>query len=192
MQIVSICVNIVIGAFWPLIYPSLMICGFVVKSSQSTRKLLLSREEQERFFHWLWSTTGDHSFVFNTTEGLYVFLAESHCTTSMYHQLDAYLQENIRGDYVLGNCSNRPHYFLHEVEKVLQDDISSGFAWKNFISSFLGQLKPFVGDSKSIASLFKNFVGMIKLAGNKAQLDYLKRKMNLLRERVDLGQLFQV
>ena len=83
-------------------------------------------------------------------------------------------------------------FFLQEVGDVLQDNASSDFAWKNFISSFLGQLKPFVGDSRCIGSLFKNFVGIVKFKGDKAQLDYLKRKMNLLRERVDIGVLFEV
>ena len=33
---------------------------------------------------------------------------------------------------------------------------------------------------------------LVKFKGDKAQLDYLKRKMNLLRERVDIGVLFEV
>jgi hypothetical protein len=176
----------------PNFTPSLMICGFVIKSSKGEKKLLLSREGQKRLSRWLWHTIGDHSFVFNTTEGLYLFLAEGHCTTLMQHQLDTYLSENARGAYVLRNCSNQSHFFLQEVGDVLQDNASSDFAWKNFISSFLGQLKPFVGDSRCIGSFSKNFVGIVKFKGDKAQLDYLKRKMNLLRERVDIGVLFEV
>ena len=169
-----------------------MLCGFTVKLTHGKKKILLSRQEQESLFHWLWKTTQDHSFVFNTTQGLYIFLATDHCTASMEKQLDDYLQESISVNYTLYNCSVEPNYFMHEVGRVLQDDRTSTFAWKNFINSFLVQLDPFLGDSNSIASLFKNFVGIIKLEGNKAQLDFLKHKMNVLRERVDLGLLFEV
>ena len=169
-----------------------MLCGFTIKLRHSKKKLLLSRQRQESLSHWLWKTTQDHSFVFNTSQGLYLFLAQEHCTKSMEKQLDAYLQEHISDDYILYNCSLEPNYFVHEVGRVLQDEKTSTFSWKNFVNSFLVQLNPFVGDSNSIASLFKRFVGIIKLKGNKAQLDYLKHKMNVLRERVDLGALFEV
>lgn len=169
-----------------------MLCGFTVKLTHGKKKILLSRQEQENLFHWLWKTTQDHSFVFNTTQGLYIFLAIEHCTISMEKQLDDYLQESISANYTIYNCSVEPNYFMHEVGRVLQDDRTSTYAWKNFISSFLGQLKPFVGDSRCIGSLFKNFVGIVKFKGDKAQLDYLKRKMNLLRERVDIGVLFEI
>jgi hypothetical protein len=61
----------------------------------------------------------------------------------------------------------------------------------NLISCFIGHLNPFVCVSTAFATLFKTFVGIVKLRGTVAQLDYLKRKMNLLRERVDLGDLFK-
>jgi hypothetical protein len=110
----------------------------------------------------------------------------------MEKQLDDYLQGNISEDYILYNCSVEPHYFMHEVGRVLQDEKTSAFSWKNFINSFLVQLDPFVGDSNSIACLFKSFVGIIKLKGNKGQLDFLKHKMNVLRERIDLGRFLEV
>jgi hypothetical protein len=169
-----------------------MLCGFTIKLTIEKKRLLLSRQEQESLFHWLWKTTQDHSFVFNTTQGLYLFIAKDHCTATMEKQLDNFLKERISEDYILYNCSSEPNYFLDEVGGVLQDGNTSTFAWKNFISSFLAQLNPFVGDSTAVASLFKNFVGIVKLMGNKKQLDYLKRKMNLLRERVDLGDLSEV
>ena len=169
-----------------------MLCGFKIKPAHGKKKLLLSRQGQESLFHWLWKTTQDHSFVFNTTQGLYLFLPIEHCTASMGKQLDNYLQGKISEDYILYNCSVEPHFFMNEVGRVLQDEKTSTFSWKNFINSFLVQLDPFVGDSNSIACLFKSFVGIIKLKGNKAQLDYLKHKMNVLRERVDLGRLLEV
>ena len=168
-----------------------MLCGFTIKLRHSKKKLLLSRQRQESLSHWLWKATQDHSFVFNTSQ-IISFLAQEHCTKSMEKQLDAYLQEHISDDYILYNCSLEPNYFVHEVGRILQDEKTSTFSWKNFVNSFLVQLNPFVGDSNSIASLFKRFVGIIKLKGNKAQLDYLKHKMNVLRERVDLGALFEV
>ena len=152
----------------------------------------MSRQGQESLFHWLWKTTQEPSFVFNTTQGIYLFIAKEHCTISMEKQLDDYLKARISEGYILYNCSSEPNYFLDEVGSILQDKSASSFAWKNFISSFLVQLNPFVGDSTAIASLFKKFVGIVKFMGNKKQLDYLKRKMNLLRERVDLGDLLEV
>lgn len=168
-----------------------MQCGFVIKSNRSQRTLLLARQEQKNLSQWLAEIIGDHLFVFNTTEGVYLFLAEEHCTALLEKQLDTYLQKRISSSYVLSNRSNNINFFTEEVGQILQDDTSSCFMWKNFISSFLGQLNPFVGDSTAIATLFKTFVGIVKVRGTVAQLDYLKRKMNLLRERVDLGDLFQ-
>lgn len=180
------------GLTAPSFIPSPMLCGFTIKPTHKKKNLLLSRQGQESLFHWLWKTIQEPSFVFNTTQGIYLFIAEEHCTISMEKQLDDYLKKCISEDYILYNCSSAPNYFLDEVGGVLQDESTSTFAWKNFISSFLVQLNPFVGDSTAIASLFKNFVGIVKLKGNKKQLDYLKRKMNLLRERVDLGDLLEV
>ena len=180
------------GLTAPGFIPSPMLCGFTIKPTRKKKNLLLSRQGQEGLFHWMWKTTQEPSFVFNTTQGIYLFIAKEHCTISMEKQLDDYLKARISKDYILYNCSSEPNYFLDEVGGVLQDESASTYAWKNFISSFLVQLNPFVGDSKAVASLFKNFVGIVKLTGNKKQLDYLKRKMNLLRERVDLGRLFQV
>ena len=168
-----------------------MQCGFVIKSNRSERTLLLARQEQKNLSQWLAEIIADHLFVFNTTEGVYLFLAEEHCTALLEKQLDTYLQKRISSRYVLSNRSNHINFFTEEVGQILQNDTSSCFMWKNFISSFLGQLNPFVGDSIAIANLFKTFVGIVKLRGTVAQLDYLKRKMNLLRERVDLGDLFQ-
>ena len=169
-----------------------MLCGFTIKPALGKKKLLLSRQGQENLSHWLWKTTQDHSFVFNTTQGLYLFLPKEHCTASMKKQLNDYLKGNISEDYILYNCSVEPHYFMNEVERVLQDEKASTFSWKNFMNSFLVQLDPFVGDSNSIAYLFKSFVWIIKLKGNEAQLNYLKHKINVLRERVDLGRLLEV
>ena len=82
-----------------------MLCGFKIKPTHGKKKLLLSRQGQESLFHWLWKTTQDHSFVFNTTQGLYLFLPKEHCTESMEKWLDNYLQGNISEDYILYNCS---------------------------------------------------------------------------------------
>lgn len=180
------------GLTAPSFIPSPMLCGFTIKPTHKKKNLLLSRQGQESLFHWLWKTTQEPSFVFNTTQGIYLFIAKEYCTISLEKQLDDYLKKCISEDYILYNCSSAPNYFLDEVGGVLQDESASTFAWKNFISSFLVQLNPFVGDSIAIASLFKNFVGIVKFMGNKKQLDYLKRKMNLLRERVDLGDLLEV
>lgn len=168
-----------------------MQCGFVIKSNRNERMVLLARQEQKNFSQWLTKTIADNLFVFNTTEGVYIFIAQEHCTAWLEEQLDTYLEEKISGTYLLHNHSNHLHFFTEEVGQILQDETSSSFVWKNFISSFLGQLNPFVGDSTAIATLFKTFVEIVKLRGTTAQLDYLKRKMNLLRERVDLGDLLK-
>ena len=168
-----------------------MQCGFVIKSNRSESALLLGRQEQMNLSQWLKRIIVDHLFVFNTTQGVYLFMAEEHCSAWLEEQLNVYLQEKIRGSYVLYNHSNNLHFFNEEVGQILQDESNSSLGWKNFISSFLGQLNPFVGDSIAIATLFKSFVGMVKLSGTTVQLDYLKRKMNLLRERVDLGDLLK-
>ena len=102
-----------------------MLCGFKIKPAHGKKKLLLSRQGQESLFHWLWKSTQDHSFIFNTTQGLYLFLSKEHCTSLMEKQLDDYLQGNISEDYILYNCSVEPHYFMHEVGRVLQDEKTS-------------------------------------------------------------------
>ena len=72
-----------------------MQCGFVIKSNRSERTLLLARQEQKNLSQWLAEIIADHLFVFNTTEGVYLFLAEEHCTALLEKQLDTYLQKNV-------------------------------------------------------------------------------------------------
>jgi len=60
------------------------------------------------------------------------------------------------------------------------------------MSSFLVQLDPFYGELKSVHSLFKDFVAAVKTLGNEQQLLYLKRKMNVLRQRVELNGLIEL
>lgn len=167
-----------------------MLCGFIIRSTTGEKQLLLSRKEQVIVEDWLAQMIDEQPFICNTREGIYLFLAREKCTVKLHQTLEAYINAIIHVPIQLVNCSHRPHFFLKEVERILQDNTTSSLAWKNFISSFLGQLKPFLGDSKPVYSLFKTFVGIIKFKGNQAQLDYLKHRMNLHRQRVSLAGLF--
>lgn len=166
-----------------------MLCGFAITSRLEDPILLLTRKDQQKLTDWLRNELGEAPFVFNTNKGLYLFLEKEFCSAHLATRLNHFLMQYISIPYQLYNCSDEPHFFYMELTKILQDDETSTFAWKNFISSFLFQLQPFVGNSKSVFSLFKSFVAVIKLSGNEAQLSYLKRKMNLLRERVNITSL---
>ncbi|MGB1448345.1 MAG: hypothetical protein ACPG8F_00755 [Flavobacteriaceae bacterium] len=166
-----------------------MLCGFAITSRLGDPMLLLTRKDQQKLTDWLRNELGEAPFVFNTNKGLYLFLEKESCSAYLVTRLNHFLTQYISHPYLLYNCSNEPHFFYKELTQVLQDKGMSTYAWKNFISSFLFQLQPFVGNSKSVFSLFKSFVAVIKLSGNEAQLSYLKRKMNLLRERVNITSL---
>ena len=81
--------------------------------------------------------------------------------------------------------------FYKEIALALNDHASSALSWKNFISSFLIQLDPFNGEIKSVHSLFKDFVHVVKTVGV-PPLTYLKSKMNSLRQRVEIKELFEL
>ncbi len=169
-----------------------MVCGFVVKSFLKEKCLLLSRQAQNTLANDLAHFLGYRPFIFNTRQGIYLFLASADCTPFLEEKLKAYCKTTISVPHLLYNCSKQLNFFMNEVAIALNDKNSSSLGWKSFISSFLGQLDPFIGASHPVASLFKRFVGIIKFKGKKTQLDYLKRKMNLLRERVDLKELLKV
>lgn len=164
-----------------------MICGYVAKNSKGSKGLIINRVDQKRLADTLSHYLQYKPFVYNTQFGLYVFLDKNDCNTLLEDEVKKYLQLHSKETHHFNPCHGNHGFFKSEIKSILNDDGASSFAWKNFISSFLSQLQPFKGEAKSVHALFKGFVKILKDNGSKAQLDYLKHKMNLLRSRISVS-----
>jgi len=168
-----------------------MICGYIAKSKKQYQGLVINRSAQKELKKELSYSMGYSPFIYNTNYGLYFFLEKSNCKNHFEIFLEKKLKLYAEIPHQLYRCYKDNNFFYNEVVFVLTDEKSSPLAWKNFISSFLGQLDPFNGDTKSVHSLFKLFVNIIKEVGDDTQLIYLKQKMNNLRARVNINDFLE-
>ena len=167
-----------------------MRCVCSVKLIKEQNHLLIDRVRQKELCDRLSKNLNYNAFVFNTQSGLYCFLDREDFNQERINSLERFLKSHAKFPFRLNVTVNDPHYFAKEIAEVLSSRYSSAIAWKRFISSFLAQLDPFVGETKSIHALFKNFIHVLKTVGDDKQMKYLKRKMNNLRARVELPKDF--
>ena len=169
-----------------------MICAYVAKPLRETRGLILNRKKVTHLTDLLKGKLGYPPFVCNTQRGLYVFCDRMDCEENIKAVTESFVREHANEELQFLTPYASSSYFYKEIAAVLNDESASAFAWKNFMSSFLVQLDPFYGELKSVHSLFKDFVAAVKTLGNDQQLLYLKRKMNVLRQRVELNGLIEL
>ena len=170
-----------------------MICAYVAKPLFNRKKgLVLNRILTEEIKQGLKAKLTYAPFIFNTQRGLYVFMDQQDCKEEISTSLEDFIRKKSINQIQFYTPSSDAAFFYKEVALALNDDASSALSWKNFISSFLIQLDPFNGEIKSVHSLFKDFVHAVKTVGSAAQLTYLKSKMNSLRQRVEIKELFEL
>ena len=150
--------------------------------------LIVTRDQSEVLSKLISKTVHEELFVFNTTLGVYFFSSALIHSAKIIEIIMNYLGENGLTESRFTLAKNTS-VFDDQFRNILMDEDLSSLSWKNFISSFLNQLDPFYGDSKFIHGLFKRFVFLVKEHGNNRQLTYLKKRMNMLRSRVDLKLL---
>lgn len=169
-----------------------MICAYVAKPLQESKGLILDRKKVTRLTDLLKDKLGYPPFVCNTQRGVYVFCDRLDCEENIKVVIETFARDHADEGFQFLSPYASSSYFFKEVAAVLNDESASAFAWKKFMSSFLLQLDPFNGELKSVHSLFKDFVEAVKTLGNEQQLIYLKRKMNVLRQRVELKGLIEL
>ena len=167
-----------------------MICICAALPKKRQKGLLIDRVMQQKLQVYISQKIGYKPFLFNTEKGFYVFFEAKDRTQDLEASIAYYLDQNAASHQLIA-AHTHPSFFVEELIQVLNNPDASCFAWKNFISSFLIQLDPFKGSVRAIHSLFKEFVEVVKKRGNTRQLEYLKRKMNSLRARVNVAELLQ-
>lgn len=176
--------------FHPWFYYLSMICICAAFPKKRQKGLLIDRVMQQKLQAYISQKIGYKPFLFNTEKGFYVFFEAKDRTQDLEASIAYYLDQNAASHQLIA-AHTHPSFFVEELIQVLNNPDASCFAWKNFISSFLIQLDPFKGSVRAIHSLFKEFVEVVKKRGNTTQLEYLKRKMNSLRARVNVAELLQ-
>lgn len=122
-------------------------------------------------------------FIFNTRMGMFVFVEKESDKNKCIEQCRILVAANNKSGLIL---YKKDHLFTQALVEILTDKQVTPLGWKNFISSFLSQLDPFYGDSTAVHGLFKKFVYLLKEHGDERQLNYMKKRMNILRSRVRL------
>lgn len=122
-------------------------------------------------------------FIFNTRMGIFVFVEKENDKNKCIEQCHILVAANNKSDLIL---YKKNYLFTQALVEILTDKQVTPLGWKNFISSFLSQLDPFYGDSTAVHGLFKKFVYLLKEHGDERQLNYMKKRMNILRSRVRL------
>lgn len=169
-----------------------MICAYVAKQIHEKNGLVLNRKKVKALEELLHHKLGYLPFICNTQRGLYIFLDQQDCEEWITNEVEVYIKDLSPLQLQFLTTFTTPSYFHKEIALILNDEAASALSWKNFMSSFLVQLDPFKGEPKSIHSLFKDFVHAVKTLGNEQQLDYLKRKMDVLRQRVEISGLIEL
>ena len=162
-----------------------MVCACALLPNNLRSGLILSRNQSEYLSNLIGDIVNEKLFVFNTNSGVYFFSTKENLNSMIVKLVMEYLSEHLLKESHF-TLSRNTKIFDDSLVKILTDKEISSLGWKNFISSFLNQLDPFYGDPMIINGLFKRFVYLIKEYGNNQQLEYMKKRMNILRSRVDL------
>ncbi|MGC6421993.1 MAG: hypothetical protein ACON47_04665 [Flavobacteriaceae bacterium] len=166
-----------------------MICICAALPERPFSGLVINRKEQQKLALLIQEVTGMMPFIFNSQSGLYVFCAARKTEEALLERIELFIRSTATSFHWV-QAGDTPHFFSTVVRQALNHPNGSSLGWKNFISSFLIQLDPFDGKVLPVFSLFKNFVAVVKVTGTPSQLDYLKKKMNSLRTRVNVDALF--
>lgn len=162
-----------------------MICICAALPETAFGGLLLKRQAERNLKAFIYEKTHAQPFIFNAQTGVFIFLPEIFCEEALMKSIETYLTAAV-GHFVFKTHTTGYCFFTQTFQEVLTHSEYSSLVWKNFISSFLIQLKPFKGEVAPIHALFKDFVQIIKRYGTQEQMLYFKKKMDSLRARVEL------
>lgn len=165
-----------------------MICIGAALRATPLKGLLIRRNDERKLRDFVYTQTNYSPFVFNTRSGLFIFLPIEYCEDGLSYKIEQHLL-GVAHRFVWKTSPSNFCFFRHKFKEILTSPDYSSLVWKNFISSFLSQLKPFRGEIGPIHGLFKDVVGILKLHGNEEQMFYYKKKMDTLRSRVELDIL---
>lgn len=163
-----------------------MICAYLVRPIALNESLFIDRKDQLKISLDFELYLGYMPFIYNSSQGMYFFIDKNDCNKLVERWVCNNIEAFTQVPFEIIATHYNTHYFQEIINAHLTDQKISALAWKRTISSFLTQLKPFQGDTKSVYNLFLYFVEIIKKSGNKSQLEYLKHKMNQLRTRVTI------
>jgi len=164
-----------------------MICVCAIGRQKPSCPPIVSKRFKDHLSRQLKQFSQGELFIFNTRMGMFVFVEKESDKNKCIEQCRILVAANNNGGLIL---YKKDHLFTQALVEILTDKQVTPLGWKNFISSFLSQLDPFYGDSTAVHGLFKKFVYLLKEHGDERQLNYMKKRMNILRSRVRLDLSF--
>ena len=160
-----------------------MICICSIGYQRPSYPPAVSVKLKNQLSQQLKQNTQGEVFLFNTRIGMFVFIEKQSDQKKCIKQCLMFLSAINKNDLIL---HEKDYLFSQAFVEILTDKKVTPLGWKNFISSFLSQLDPFYGECVAIHGLFKKFVYLLKENGDERQLNYMKKRMNILRSRVSL------